>query len=47
MSSPHGQKTFNGVALLSKLPFEEDQVGPSAGDDADFARPASSKAWCR
>src|SRR6202012_992155 len=30
----HGQKTFNGVALLSKLPFEETKSG-LAGDDAD------------
>src|ERR1700688_407201 len=30
----HGQKTFNGVALLSKLPFEETQSG-LAGDDED------------
>jgi exodeoxyribonuclease III len=30
----HGQKTFNGVALLSKLPFDETASG-LAGDDAD------------
>src|SRR6202140_5653068 len=30
----HGQKTFNGVALLSKLPFEETRSG-LAGDDED------------
>jgi exodeoxyribonuclease-3 len=31
----HGQKTFNGVALLSKLPFEE--VRPKlAGDPEDL-----------
>src|SRR3979411_1961662 len=30
----HGQKTFNGVALLSKLPFEETKSG-LAGDDQD------------
>src|SRR5271155_3844454 len=30
----HGQKTFNGVALLSKLPFEETASG-IAGDDED------------
>lgn len=30
----HGQKTFNGVALLSRLPFEETQSG-LAGDDSD------------
>src|SRR4051812_29038719 len=30
----HGQKTFNGVALLSKFPFDE--VAPGLiGDDAD------------
>src|SRR6202795_3627087 len=30
----HGQKTFNGVALLSNLPFEETKSG-LAGDDED------------
>src|SRR6201992_547960 len=30
----HGQKTFNGVALLSKLPFDETKSGLS-GDDED------------
>ena len=30
----HGQKTFNGVALLSKLPFDETNSG-LAGDDSD------------
>ena len=30
----HGQKTFNGVALLSKLPFEETRPR-LAGDDED------------
>ena len=30
----HGQKTFNGVALLSKLPFDESKSG-LPGDDAD------------
>src|SRR3954467_2819963 len=30
----HGQKTFNGVALLSKLPFDE--VAPGLiGDESD------------
>src|SRR5260370_40182454 len=29
----HGQKTFNGVALLSKPPFDDTKAGP-AGDDA-------------
>ena len=28
----HGQKTFNGVALMSKLPFDETKSG-LAGDD--------------
>ena len=30
----HGQKTFNGVALLSKLPFDETKSG-LAGDNED------------
>ncbi len=31
----HGQKTFNGVALLSKLPFEESVNGlPGEGEDS-------------
>jgi exodeoxyribonuclease-3 len=30
----HGQKTFNGVALLSKLPFDEVKSG-LGGDDGD------------
>ena len=30
----HGQKTFNGVALLSKLPFDEVTPG-LIGDDSD------------
>src|ERR1700751_3608939 len=30
----HGQKTFHGVALLSKLPFDETKSG-LAGDDED------------
>lgn len=30
----HGQKTFNGVALLSQLPFDETKSG-LAGDDED------------
>ena len=30
----HGQKTFNGVALLSKLPLDETKPG-LAGDDED------------
>src|SRR5882757_2303820 len=43
----HGQKTFNGVALLSKLPFDETKAG-LAGDDEDaharFRRRAASTA---
>src|ERR1700712_3070848 len=31
----HGQKTFNGVALLSKLPFDESTPG-LAGDSDDL-----------
>jgi exodeoxyribonuclease-3 len=31
----HGQKTFNGVALLSKYPIEESKLG-LAGDDEDL-----------
>src|SRR6202007_2084049 len=31
---PHGQKGFNGVALCSKLPFDETKSG-LAGDDED------------
>src|ERR1700748_3067787 len=31
---PHGQKTFNGVGVLSKLPFDETKSG-LAGDDED------------
>ena len=30
----HGQKTFNGVAILSKKPFDETRIG-LPGDDAD------------
>jgi exodeoxyribonuclease III len=30
----HGQKTFNGVAILSKMPFDEVTTG-LAGDDGD------------
>jgi exodeoxyribonuclease III len=36
--SVHGQKTFNGVALLSKLPFDEVKVGLSGGDSDVQAR---------
>jgi exodeoxyribonuclease III len=34
----HGQKTFNGVALLSKLPFDEVNVGLPGDDGDDHAR---------
>ena len=34
----HGQKSYNGVALLSKLPIEEVQVGLPGDDGDDQAR---------
>ncbi len=34
----HGQKTFNGVALLSKLPFDEVKSGLDGGDGDVEAR---------
>jgi exodeoxyribonuclease-3 len=34
----HGQKTFNGVALLSKLPFDEVTSGLPGDDSDDHAR---------
>jgi len=34
----HGQKTFNGVALLSKLPFDEVKSGLDGGDGDVQAR---------
>ena len=34
----HGQKTFNGVAVLSKLPFDETTPRLPGGDDDDHAR---------
>jgi exodeoxyribonuclease-3 len=34
----HGQKTFNGVALLSKLPFDEVKTGLGGGDGDVQAR---------
>jgi exodeoxyribonuclease-3 len=34
----HGQKTFNGVALLSKFPFDEVNVGLPGDDKDDHAR---------
>jgi exonuclease III len=39
----HGQKTFNGVALLSKLPFDETKSGWPA--TTRTPTPGSSKAW--
>ena len=42
----HGQKTFNGVALLSKLPFDEVEQR-LAGRRRATITPASSKAWSR
>jgi exodeoxyribonuclease-3 len=34
----HGQKTFNGVAILSKLPFDETTPRLPGGDGDDHAR---------
>jgi len=34
----HGQKTFNGVAIFSKLPFDEVACGLPGNDDDDHAR---------
>jgi len=34
----HGQKTFNGVALLSRLPFDETAQGLAGDDSDDHAR---------
>ncbi|HEX4411632.1 MAG TPA: exodeoxyribonuclease III [Xanthobacteraceae bacterium] len=34
----HGQKTFNGVALLSKLPFDDVKIGLPGDDQDDHAR---------
>ena len=34
----HGQKTFNGVAVLSKLPFDETTPRLPGGDGDDHAR---------
>lgn len=31
----HGQKTYNGVAILSRLPFDEQPVPHLPGDDGD------------
>ena len=36
--SPHGQKGFNGVALLSKLPFDEVTPRPAGDPDDEQAR---------
>jgi len=35
----HGQKTFNGVALLSKYPFEETASGLAGDDEVSEQRP--------
>ena len=37
-SPSHGQKSFNGVAILSKLPFDEVNRGLPGDDDDDQAR---------
>ena len=42
----HGQKTFNGVAILSKLPFDEVTPAP-AGRRQTTTMPASSRRWSR
>lgn len=34
----HGQKTFNGVAILSKRPFDETRIGLPGGEDDSQAR---------
>src|SRR3954470_23300217 len=34
----HGQKTFNGVAILSKIKFDEVTAGLPGGDGDDHAR---------
>src|ERR1041384_3608038 len=34
----HGQKTFNGVAILSKLPFDEITARLPGDDEDDHAR---------
>jgi exodeoxyribonuclease III len=34
----HGQKTFNGVALLSRLPFDETRMGLAGDPDDTHAR---------
>ena len=41
----HGQKTFNGVALLSKFPFDE--VTAAYPATTTTITPVSSKAWFR
>ena len=41
----HGQKTFNGVAILSKLAFDE--VTPRLPGDAGTTMRAFSRPWCR
>ena len=42
----HGQKTFNGVAMLSKFPFDEVTPRP-AGRATATTMPASSRPWSR
>ncbi len=42
----HGQKTFNGVALLSKLPFDEVTSAARPAMTAT-SRPASWRRWSR
>ena len=34
----HGQKAFNGVAILSKAPLEDPQIGLPGSDEDDHAR---------
>ena len=34
----HGQKSFNGVAILSKLPLEDVRIGLDGDDEDDHAR---------
>ena len=41
----HGQKGFNGVALLSKLPFDE--ITPRLAGDPDDVQARYLEAWCR
>ena len=43
----HGQKGFNGVAILSKRPFDEIAVRGLPGDDSDQPTRATSRCACR